>query len=157
MPRAAARGTLLTAMTARELMTAFVERKRRYLWTDAFAVGNFIALDMIDHARAVVDRVHHTLGRHRDDDARRGWISGLSETEGALHPTIGGLRIGKPLPERAAGEPVDEALEWERDGQYFHYLTKWMHALVQMTQATHEPTFATWGRELADTAHRHFV
>ena len=25
------------------------------------------------------------------------------------------------------GAPVDERLEWDRDGQYFHYLTKWMH------------------------------
>ena len=28
-------------------------------------------------------------------------------------------------------EPFDERLEWDRDGQYFHYLTKWMHALCQ--------------------------
>jgi hypothetical protein len=105
----------------------------------------------------VIDRVHHVLGRHRDDDPRRGWISGLSETDGEAHPTLGGLRIGKPLPERRAGEPPDDRLEWERDGQYFHYLTKWMHALAQTTRATGDARFATWARELADTAHRRFV
>jgi hypothetical protein len=45
----------------------------------------------------LVDQVHHVLGRHRDDDPRSGWISGLSEKEGELHPNIGGLRIGKEL------------------------------------------------------------
>lgn len=54
-------------------------------------------------ARQLVDRVHGTLGRHRDDDPRRGWISGLSEADGAAHPTRGGLRIGKPLAERPPG------------------------------------------------------
>jgi hypothetical protein len=44
---------------------------------------------------------------------------------------VGGLRIGKPLKERGANEPIDESLEWDRDGQYFHYLTKWMHALCR--------------------------
>ena len=53
--------------------------------------------------------MHHVLGRHRDDDPRRGWISGLSEAEGEAHPTAGGLRIGKPLPERAPGEPFLDA------------------------------------------------
>ena len=78
--------------------------------------------------------MHHVLGRHRDDDPRRGWISGLSEEEGERHPTRGGLRIGKPLNEREPDEPADSQLEWEQDGQYFHYLTKWMHALYRMGQ-----------------------
>jgi hypothetical protein len=34
------------------------------------------------------------------------------------------LRIGKQLAERRPGERFDERLEWERDGQYFHYLTR---------------------------------
>src|SRR5437773_526608 len=83
--------------------------QRRYLWTDAFAVCTFLGLaDATADARyrelalRLVDAVHWTLGRHRDDDARRGWISGLAEEEGARHPTRGGLRIGKPLPEREA-------------------------------------------------------
>lgn len=152
-------------VTANELMASFAERsglvgarsQRRYLWTDAFAVCNFLALGQIDRARALVDRVHHELGRHRPDDARRGWISGLGDADGEAHPTLGGLRIGKPLPERGEGEPLDERLEWDRDGQYFHYLTKWMHALDQVARATGDERSAIWARELADTAHRRFV
>src|SRR5687768_6507795 len=98
---------------------------RRYLWTDAFAVCNCLSLHTrtaeprwLDLAIRLVDRVHHTLGRHRPDDTRTGWLSGLSDHEGELRPTAGGLRIGKPLPERRAGEPADPQLEWEQDGQY---------------------------------------
>src|SRR5687768_13053132 len=112
---------------AHELMTRFADRtgvtgdreQKRYLWTDAFAVCNFLALGQTDLATRLVDRVHHTLGRHRDDDARIGWISGLPAAEGEAHPTRGGLRIGKPLPERGPTDPFSEPLEWERDGQYF--------------------------------------
>jgi len=70
---------------------------RRYLWTDAFAVCNFLELfrqtddvQYRENALALVDQVHAVLGRHRDDDPRRGWISGLEEENGKLHPTAGG-------------------------------------------------------------------
>jgi hypothetical protein len=155
-----------------DLMTRFADRtgitsdrpQRRYLWTDAFAVCNFLGLARasgderhVQLARRVVDRVHHVLGRHRDDDPRTGWISGASEPDGEAHPTRGGLRIGKPLPERGPAEPSDERREWDRDGQYFHYLTKWMHALDQVTRATQEPVFNLWARELAASAYDAFT
>ena len=137
---------------------------RRYLWTDAFAVCNYLGLARAtgdrawrECALALVEEVHHTLGRHRGDDQRRGWISGLGEAEGEAHPAAGGLRIGKPLPERAPGEPLDERREWDRDGQYFHYLTRWMHALDQVARATREARFNQWARELAATAFRAFT
>ena len=150
---------------ATELMMQFAERtglvgdqkQKRYLWTDAFAVCNFLALGMEDHARALVTRVHHTLARHRDDDARIGWLSGLEGTEAEAHPTRGGLRIGKPMPERETIDPFSEKLEWERDGQYFHYLTKWMHALDVMGRATGEADYHRWAIELAVVAHRRFT
>jgi hypothetical protein len=97
------------------------------------------------------------LGRHREDDPRTGWISGLGEREGEEHPTRGGLRIGKELFERAPGEPYDELLEWMRDGQYYHYLTKWMHALNKVSQATGNPIYNRWAIELAKTAHNAFT
>jgi len=132
---------------------------RRYLWTDAFAVCNFLGLAQAtgeqryaELALQLVDQVHHTLGRHRDDETRSGWLSGLNAPEGERHPTRGGLRIGKALPERGPDQPVDERLEWDRDGQYFHYLTKWMHALDQVAHATGQPRFNLWARELAKTA-----
>jgi hypothetical protein len=70
---------------------------------------------------------------------------------------LAGLRIGKPLPERASGQPFDRDLEWDRDGQYFHYLTKWIHALDQMARARNDPQLLSWANELADTAHRRFT
>jgi hypothetical protein len=154
------------------LMLSFAQRtgldanrpQRRYLWTDAFAVCNFLGLGRTtgeqrytELALRLVDQVHHTLGRHRDDDPRSGWISGLNEREGESHPTRGGLRIGKSLPERGADDPFDERLEWDRDGQYFHYLTKWMHALDQVSRWTGDLRFDAWARELAATAHDAFT
>ena len=156
-----------------ELMNRFAERTgvtgppssgRRYLWTDAFAVVNFLGLERAtgdaqfgELALRLVDRVHHILGQHRPDDARTGWLSGLGLAEGEAHPTRGGLRIGKPLPERSAHEPVNDRLEWDRDGQYFHYLTRWMVALDRVARATGHAMFNMWARELAEVAHRAFT
>jgi len=155
--------TLMNGFAARTGLTSG-QSPRRYLWTDAFAVCNYLGLAQVtgeEHYTALalqlIDQVHHTLGRHRGDDRRRGWISGLDETEGERHPTRGGLRIGKPLPERAPDEPRDERLEWERDGQYFHYLTKWMHALDQAARTTRQPRYSVWAHELARSAHDAFV
>jgi len=132
---------------------------KRYLWTDAFAVCNYLGLARTtgnsaytERALKLVDQVHYTLGRHRQDDPRTGWISGLSEDEGELHPSRGGLRIGKTLPERGPHEAFDERLEWERDGQYFHYLAKWMHALDQVSRSTGQARYNIWARELAGSA-----
>jgi len=156
----------------REMMLEFVhltklsdgQPPRRYLWTDAFAACNFLELyrqtreDTYKQlALHLVDQVHHVLGRHRADDPRTGWISGLTEPEGEQHPTQGGLRIGKPLKERRPDEPFDELLEWDRDGQYYHYLTKWMHALCQVSRVTGEATYHRWAIDLAKTAHARFT
>ncbi len=137
---------------------------KRYLWTDAFAVCNFLELyrqtreeHFRDLALRLVAQVHQLLGRHRPDDSRTGWLSGLGEEEGAKHPTLGGLRIGKPLPERRIVEPYDAELEWDRDGQYFHYLTKWMQALNQVSRATGDWQYNRWALELARTAQARFV
>ncbi len=70
-----------------EAMMRFAERtgvtgerpSRRYLWTDAFAVSNFLGLERAtgeggyrELALRLVDQVHHTLGRHRPDDVQKG-------------------------------------------------------------------------------------
>jgi hypothetical protein len=159
---------------AAQLMSGYARRtglhpdsqkeQRRYLWTDAFAVCNFIELFVRTGnkfyrqcATDLIDQVHHVLGRYRVDDYRHGWISGLDEEAGKRHPTIGGLRIGKPLGERQAGEPVDERLEWDRDGQYFHYLTKWMHALCRAAVTSGQPAHAKEALELAEAAFKGFA
>lgn len=136
---------------AAELMDAFALRTegkgRRYLWTDAFAVETYLALAAatsepryVTRAQDLVVRVHRELGRGSAD-----------------HPLAGGLRIGKPLPERGPNEPYDAELEWERDGQYFHYLTKWMLALDQLARRTSDETNHRWARELATVAHGAFA
>ncbi|HEB31143.1 MAG TPA: hypothetical protein ENI15_09760 [Spirochaetes bacterium] len=136
----------------------------RYLWTDAFAVCNFLGLfcqtgdgRYKNLALQLLDRVHSTLGRHREDDTRTGWISGLDEQEGKKHPTKGGLRIGKKMRERGPSDRFDQGLEWDRDGQYYHYLTKWMHALSLTGKATSDATYNRWAIELAKTAHAGFT
>jgi len=137
---------------------------RRYLWTDAFAVCNFLELyrqtadaEYKELALRLVDQVHTILGQHRKDDKRTGWISGLDKQEGIKHPTIGGLRIGKSLNERRPGDAFNERLEWERDGQYYHYLTKWMHALHCVSRVTGDAAYLTWAMELAKTTHTRFT
>ena len=158
---------------AQRIMSAFADHTglastsvapRRYLWTDAFAVCNYLDLyrwsgdiGQKNLALQLVDQVHHVLGRHRPDDHRTGWISGLGDVDGERRPTSGGLRIGKPLPERQVGEPEGDRLEWERDGQYFHYLTKWMQALDRVAVMTGDPSYLIWAVELARAAHAAFT
>jgi hypothetical protein len=156
----------------REIMNKFAHQTgissgktpRRYLWTDAFAVCNFLELYHRTNEKMfkqlslrLVDQVHHVLGRHREDDPRIGWISGFGDQKGEKHPTKGGLRIGKELNEREPGESLNRRLEWMRDGQYYHYLTRWMHALNRVNQITGNPTFNRWAIELAKTAHAAFT
>jgi hypothetical protein len=145
-------------------LSPILKSPRRYLWTDAFGVCNFLGLyhqtgegTYLDLALQLVDQVHDTLGRHREDDSRTGWISGLDEEQGRKHPTQGGLRIGKELNERGLRDSFDEGLEWDRDGQYYHYLTKWMHALNCVSRGTGDLKYNTWAVELAKTAHTRFV
>lgn len=114
---------------------------RRYLWTDAFAVMTWLGLGERELARRLVDQVHEVLAPRPVDLA---------------HPTARGLRIGKPLPERGADEPLDPRLEWERDGQYYHYLTRWMHALARAASVLQEERYRQWAAELMQTAHAAF-
>ena len=137
---------------------------RRYLWTDAFAVCNYLELyrqsseqRFLDLALKLVDQVHQILGKHRRDSGQSGWLSGLDEEQALQHPTMGGLRIGKKMNERQPGEPADESLEWDQDGQYFHYLTKWMHALNRVSQVTGKGIYNQWALELAKVAHAAFT
>jgi hypothetical protein len=137
---------------------------RRYLWTDALAVEACTALHArsggqrhLDRAVRIAELVHRALGRHRPDDRRSGWISGLDEAAGERRPCAGGLRIGKPLPERPAGAPRDDGLEWDRDGQYFHYHTRWLHALCDLAEATGDVRWSHHAIDLAHASCRAFV
>lgn len=162
-----------SADLARMLMNEFAEqtglkenkdvKQDRYLWTDAFAVQNFLALSSyFDNdrfkglAQELIDQVHYTLGRFDSDDSRSGWISQLSEEEGRKHPTIHGLRIGKTQLERKKSEPFDPNKEWDRDGQYYHYHTRWINALLQAAENLDSEKFITHAAELS-LAGKHFL
>jgi hypothetical protein len=164
MTQAADSRSIMLAFAAATGLSDSSQPVRRYLWTDAFAVCNFLGLfrqsgdqAFLKLALALVDQVHQVLGQHRADSDRHGWLSGLDAEQARLHPTSGGLRIGKPLAERKRGEAYRDALEWERDGQYFHYLTKWMHALYRVYRETGRDDYLRWALELAKTSHHAFT
>eukprot|EP00743_Colponemidia_sp_Colp-15_P014814 GILK01017641.1.p1 GENE.GILK01017641.1~~GILK01017641.1.p1 ORF type:complete len:291 (+),score=35.53 GILK01017641.1:113-874(+) len=126
---------------------AYTENKGRYLWTDAFGVCSYISLfhvtrrsSYLDQADALIRNVHDVLGKNRAGTHRLGHAS-------EMHPTKGGLRIGK---EDEEGTP-------DGDGQYFHYLTKWMFALSRMSIARSDAQYLRWAVELAQAIHPHFV
>lgn len=134
----------------------------RYLWTDAFAVCNYLGIynltadtEYLELGLKLIKQVHHVLGKDRG--GKPGWISGLDEKTGEIHPTIGGLRIGKKLDERGLNQEYDEALEWERDGQYYHYITKWIHALNITAKTSEDIKYVQWAGELLKTTHDAFT
>jgi len=139
----------------------YADNKSRYLWTDAFGVCNFITLyyenggkpnalrkgasrgnylSYLDQADALINDVHSVLGKTRDGKRRLG-----DSTD--EHPLRGGLRIGKE----------DEEGTMDGDGQYFHYLTKWMFALNRMSVARNDPKYNNLAIELAEAVHDKFV
>ncbi len=137
---------------------------QRYLWTDAFAVCNYLSLEkargdgaFLDRARRLVEQVHEVLGAYAENDSRNGWLGGMDDREHSRAPTRAGLRIGKQQPERGPDEAFDERREWDRDGQYFHYLTRWMHALERMAEASGEGQYHHWAVDLAFAAFDGFV
>jgi len=119
----------------------------RYLWTDAFGVCNYITLfnetgesQYLHCADALIQDVHDTLGKDRSLTKRLG-----NATD--AQPTLGGLRIGKSDPENTR----------DGDGQYFHYLTKWMFALNRMSLATDNAKYNSWAVDMAKAVYPNFV
>lgn len=155
--------SLMEAYADRTGLSGKKDASRRYLWTDAFAVQNFLALFYLtndkkfrDHAFKLIHLVHLHLGKFHPEDNRQGWISGFKDKKAKLHPTAGGLRIGKKLPERKKDESFDERLEWERDGQYFHYITRWINALLSAGNEDSNENYSKWAAELMEAA-RNFM
>ncbi|KDQ58408.1 hypothetical protein JAAARDRAFT_57340 [Jaapia argillacea MUCL 33604] len=118
----------------------------RYLWTDAFAVINFLTLHKstsnplyLTLAAHLIQNVHDILGYSRDGTKR---LDGATDAE----PLKGGLRIGKMEESGPDG-----------DGQYFHYLTIWMFALNRMSLASGTKTYNDLALQLAKTVHPRFM
>jgi hypothetical protein len=125
--------------------TFFSAKQRRYLWSDAFGVCSLLSLHhatkqrkFLVQAEALARDVHADLGFRRGSTRKR-----LSAQASAAAPLLGGLRIGKP--------------QAHEDGQYFHYLTKWMFALLRLSAASGDARYLEWAVQLAAVAHRRFV
>jgi hypothetical protein len=125
----------------------YQEGKGRYLWTDAFGVCNFLTLyyetgekRYLNQADLLIQDVHNVLGKDREGKRR---LDDATDEE----PTKGGLRIGKVDPEGTS----------DGDGQYFHYLTKWMYALSRMTVATKDMKYNNWAIQMVKAVHPKFV
>jgi len=119
----------------------------RYLWTDAFGVINYICLYVMTNnniylkqSKILIDHVHKILGKNRD-------LQQYLKHANINHPTLGGLRIGKNHDENHS----------DGDGQYFHYLTKWMYALNRFSLITNIKMYNLWAIELAKSIFPHFV
>ena len=83
---------LMSAFASRTGLYPASENQQRYLWTDAFAVCNFLEPfeltgdELYRHcATHLIDHVHQVLGRYHADDVRRGWISGLEHVPPELN------------------------------------------------------------------------
>lgn len=96
-------------------------QSRRYLWTDAFAVccylelfcqrGNELYREL---GLRLVEQVHHTLGRHRPDDPRQGWISGLDNEEGSAIPPSEDCASERA--KTSAAQPSPSMIAWNGTG-----------------------------------------
>lgn len=104
----------------------------RYLWVDAFGVLNYVGLaslnfegrrdEYLSAANELVDVVHDTLGKPRSTK--------YPMRQDALSPTkYAGLRIGKL---HALSGQTDFGMKY--DGQYFHYVDKWLFSLLRLGQ-----------------------
>ncbi len=90
----------------------------RYLWTDAFGVCNFLGLyEETKDARykelalGLVEQTHRVLGRHREDDRRTGWISGLGD-QGGRRATRPGGACGSARSSRSADRESPSTSDW---------------------------------------------
>ena len=90
---AAVAARLMAEFAMRTGLCPGAQEQRRYLWTDAFAVCNFLELFQRTSdqqyrrcAEKLIDQVHSVLGQYRNDDARHRWISGLDDEGRRHHP-----------------------------------------------------------------------
>lgn len=108
--------------------------QRRYLWTDAFAVLNYVSLAQrsqtedgkqlyLKAAHTLADCVHETLGCPRSEKYP------MERDSSGLSPSgFVGLRIGKV----EARAKTDFGMRL--DGMYWHYVDKWLFALLRLGQ-----------------------
>jgi len=110
-------------------------------------------------SRMLIEQVHSTLGNHRKDDrkGRRGWLSGRKGRDAELHPTCKGLRCGAPRQERDQGTSYVAQDEVLRDGQHYHGLCRWAHALCQASVRLVDPLLGRLAMEMIKGTHPKFL
>eukprot|EP00457_Paulinella_chromatophora_P003164 gb/GEZN01003170.1/.p1 GENE.gb/GEZN01003170.1/~~gb/GEZN01003170.1/.p1 ORF type:complete len:436 (+),score=45.81 gb/GEZN01003170.1/:28-1335(+) len=142
------------------------ETQRRYLWTDAFAVLNYCTLAVrsqnreerelyVSAAKKLIHTTHRVLGNPPSAALPMSpWTGRGSQFQahgsGSLSKNLG-LRIGK---ERARKE-TDYGMEL--DGMYFHYLDKWLFALVRFSQVSKDVRYLVDATLLIMQIHPHFM
>uniref|UniRef100_A0A0G4ICY5 Uncharacterized protein n=1 Tax=Chromera velia CCMP2878 TaxID=1169474 RepID=A0A0G4ICY5_9ALVE len=138
--------------------------QRRYLWTDAFGVMGFLALASQDPdnaevhvgaARSLIEATERTLGRPRDaslpmeretENDRK-----LTSFDAQRSTGFVGLRIGKV---RALSEGTDAGMTF--DGMYWHYVDKWLFALLRFAQASGDDEMLLHAAAVASKVFRRF-
>lgn len=146
------------------------ETQRRYLWTDAWGVLNFVTLALRLHENnylhagaRLIDAVHATLGQPRSPDLPMLRAEDAAKSLGGQVPPTThdyvGLRIGK---ERAQRGFSDAGMSY--DGMYAHYIDKWIFALLRFGQASGHlgdaaaaETYLTYAEQLILAIHPFFV
>jgi hypothetical protein len=107
--------------------------QRRYLWTDAFGVLAYLSLaehsqsteiesaQFRQAAHTLIDTVHKCLGKPRSNQAVDRMTPDTTTPTGYV-----GLRIGK-----TETRPTTDYYGMHYDGQYWHYIDKWLFALCR--------------------------
>jgi len=120
---------------------------RRYLWTDAFGILNFISQSKattnsnekdqyLGAAKMLINSVFQTLGNPRDDSDRYPMCPVLSENKKVMR--YKGLRIGKVSAMIASKGVARSDMGMEHDGMYWHYIDKMLYALSRYVIETHD-------------------
>eukprot|EP00457_Paulinella_chromatophora_P003458 gb/GEZN01003466.1/.p1 GENE.gb/GEZN01003466.1/~~gb/GEZN01003466.1/.p1 ORF type:complete len:636 (+),score=64.11 gb/GEZN01003466.1/:110-2017(+) len=142
--------------------------QRRYLWTDAFGVLNYCTLainagvgtmegqDFVEAAKKLIQTTHQVLGSPPNAEVP---MLKLSRAATLLYAQLGsgslskyaGLRIGKEL----ALPTSDPGMEL--DGMYWHYIDKWLYALVRFSQVSRDPRYLIDAALIIKEVHPYFM
>eukprot|EP00808_Paulinella_micropora_P016140 g53992.t1 len=143
-----------------------VPNQRRYLWTESFGVLNYVTLAVraegdeksrktfLDAAKTLIHTTHRVLGNPPSPEIPMMKWEGSTEKKKLGSGTLSdwkGLRIGK---ERAR-KISDPGMEF--DGMYWHYLDKWLYALVRFSQVSGDPKYVADAALLIKQIHPHFL
>jgi hypothetical protein len=133
-----------------------VTGKRRYLWTDAFGVLNYVALseaalehehadksrDYLNAASKLIDDVFNTLGAPKS--------ASFPMQKRAIDGGYKGLRIGKVQSKIM----TDNGMTF--DGMYWHYLDKFIFALLRFYSSSGDTTALVRATQLIQDLHPAF-